>query len=99
MSTLLEQGMDQMDWDGDVGTLRLAGGSLGSAAHPPVPWCSSSCRQQVRQVPPQLPEVLLLVPGKIYQVPQQKRLHHGKGLLVLGTQGVVNSGGPLARVG
>lgn len=44
VSTLLEQGMDQMDWDGDVGTLRLAGGSLGSAAHPPVPWCSSSCR-------------------------------------------------------
>lgn len=43
--------------------------------------------------------MLLLVPGKIYQVPQQKRLHHGEGLLVLGTQGVVNSGGVLARVG
>lgn len=43
----------------------------------PLP-APSSRREQVCQVPPELPQVLLLVPGKVHQVPQQERLHHGE---------------------
>lgn len=39
--------------------------------------CLDSGTEQICQVPPLLPQVLLLVPGEIHQVPQQERLHHG----------------------
>lgn len=47
----------------------------------------SSRREQIRQVPPELPQVLLLVPGKIHQIPQQERLHHGESLPNPGAEG------------
>lgn len=79
------QGAENRAWRGlcgnkvSPGTLELL---LESAAPPaleltPLP-APSSRREQVCQVPPELPQVLLLVPGKIHQVPQQERLHHGE---------------------
>lgn len=40
------------------------------------------CPEQVCQIPALLPEVLLLVPGEMYQVPKQKCLYHGEVLLL-----------------
>lgn len=34
--------------------------------------------EQVCQIPAKLHEVLLLVSGEVYQVPEQKCLHHGE---------------------
>ena len=36
------------------------------------------CWEQVCQVPAELLKVLLLVPGEVYQVPQQKCIHYGE---------------------
>lgn len=50
----------------------------GVSPHLCIPPFSLSCREQVCQVPHDLSQMLLLVPGEVHQIPQQECLHHGE---------------------